>query len=218
MLIGEKLLANEAETLGLHRDSAFQQWQRYTESVAVGKELYREEVQSKVDVRESEIDTALTLTQKSMQIKFFKSARREDAERFLKIAAVKKSFELAMQGYFGSVVSAETYTSRFTFGDDDEQLETAVFALQPGQISGVIKTSRGGSLSASRCLIDEKILGGSSGRKIEKHRIDRNLDDRDASRTTEPIGRAFVAAVLMSQLWCFKAGNQRVQCATRVGS
>ncbi len=77
LLIGEKLLANEAEVLGLHRDPAFQQWQRYAEGIAVGKELYREEVLSKVEIRESEVDSALALTQKSLQIEFFKSALRE---------------------------------------------------------------------------------------------------------------------------------------------
>lgn len=143
LLIGEKLLANEAEALGLHRDAAFQNWQRYTESVAIGKELYREEVQNKVEVRESEIDSALALAQKTWRITFFKSMRREDAERFLKIAAGKKSFELAMQDYFGAVVSPETYTSRFTFGDGDEKLENAVFSLPPGQTSGVVETSKG---------------------------------------------------------------------------
>ncbi|MDZ7292680.1 MAG: hypothetical protein ONB44_17775 [candidate division KSB1 bacterium] len=66
LLIGEKLLANEAEALGLRRDPAFQTWQRYTERVAVVKELYRDEILSKVEIREGEIDTAIALVQKSL--------------------------------------------------------------------------------------------------------------------------------------------------------
>lgn len=143
LLIGEKLLANEAEVLGLHRAAAFRQWKHYTEGVAVVKELYREEVQSKVEVRESEIDTAAALAQKSLLIKFFKSDRQEEAERFLTIAGKKGSFDLAIQDYFGIAIPAENYASRFTFGNGDEHLENAVFALQPGQMSRVINTSKG---------------------------------------------------------------------------
>src|SRR5574341_507541 len=66
LLIGEKLLANEAEALGLQRDANFKAWQRYTEGIAVAKELYRDEILSKIEVREGEIDTALALAQKSI--------------------------------------------------------------------------------------------------------------------------------------------------------
>ncbi len=69
LLIGEKLLANEAEALGLQRDANFKAWQRYTEGIAVVKELYRDEVLSKVEVREGEIDTAMALAQKSLPSK-----------------------------------------------------------------------------------------------------------------------------------------------------
>ncbi len=143
LLIGEKLLANEAETLGLQSDASFKAWQRYTEGIAVVKELYRDEVLSKVEVREGEIDTAMALAQKSLQIKFFKTAQQEDADRFLKNLQEKKSFDLVMKNYFGEAISPDNYTSHFTFGDGDENLERAVFVLQPGQISEVINTSRG---------------------------------------------------------------------------
>jgi len=143
LLIGEKLLANQAESLGLHRNTAFQQWLRYTEGVAVGKELYREEVLNKIAVRESEIDTAVALARKSWRIEFFKAARREEAERFIKMIGGGTPFARALQDYFQSIVPPESYISRFTFGDGDENLENAVFAMQPGQISEIIPTTRG---------------------------------------------------------------------------
>ncbi len=143
LLIGEKVLANEAERLRLNRDEAFKQWCQYTENLAIAKQLYREEVLQRVDLRESEIDSACARAQTSLQIKFFQSPHRAEAESFVALMQNNVSFDEAMRSFSRATPAAENYTSKFTFGDADEALENAVFALSVGQTSQVIATARG---------------------------------------------------------------------------
>src|SRR5512145_296632 len=102
LLIGEKLLASEAQELQLDQDDAFRQWRQYTENLAIAKQLYREQILGKVEVRESEIDTAIARAQKSLRLKFFRSSSREEAERFARLARERESFDHAMQMFFGA--------------------------------------------------------------------------------------------------------------------
>ncbi|MGH7496369.1 MAG: peptidylprolyl isomerase [bacterium] len=143
LLIGEKLLANEAATLQWDREEAFKQWRHYTENLAIAKQLYREQVLGKIDLHEGEIDTAIMRAQKSLRMKFFRSSSREEAERFARLAHERGAFDHVMQMLSGPGAEATEYTSNFTFGDGDELLEDAVFALPVGQISQVILTARG---------------------------------------------------------------------------
>lgn len=143
LLIGEKLLANEAQALQLDQDEAFKQWRQYTENLAIAKQLYREQILGKIAVRDGEIDTAIARAQKTLRLQFFRSSSREETERFARLAREGESFDQAMQMFFGAEVEPADYTSSFTFGDADAALEEAVFALPTGRISGVIPTTRG---------------------------------------------------------------------------
>jgi hypothetical protein len=143
LLIGEKLSANEAEALQMDRDEAFKQWRHYTENLAIAEQLYREQILDKIKLRAGEIDTAIMRAQKLVRMKFFRSTSRNEAEGFARLALERGSFDLAMPMFSGTKAGANEYTSNFTFGDGDEVLEDAVFALPVGQISQVIQTARG---------------------------------------------------------------------------
>jgi hypothetical protein len=80
-------------------EANFKAWQRYTEGIAVVKELYRDEVLSKVEVHESEIDTALALAQKSLLRKssFTQSERLQQRATIIKILRTHKADKLSAE-------------------------------------------------------------------------------------------------------------------------
>lgn len=143
MLIAEKLVALEAERLRFNQRNDFQTQLRFIESQAALRELYEDEVLSKVEVSEEQILQAFDRMHKTLSIKFFYSHKQEDAERFRELVDQNDSFDAAMRFKFGQEVSEENYTAQLTWGEVDAALENTAYSLELHEVSPVIETTRG---------------------------------------------------------------------------
>lgn len=138
-LIAEKLLAQEAEENGLAADSTTLSGLHYLEELLARDELYREEVSGKVDVSLSEIQTGLRQALRKLVVRYLFFPHEEDAQF---IAAQVKGKDLRTFVVDSTIPSIKD-TITIEYGAAEPEIEKAAYALKPGEISSVIRTSKG---------------------------------------------------------------------------
>ena len=143
LLIAEKLFAQEAERQGLLEEPILQKKLRTLEMAAVGRELYRDEVQKMVLVEESEIRDAFAKMGEKRVVRFLRTTRPEEAEMWQKEMEQGISFNTLWDR--AVAVSGDTSTNRIeiAWGEYDESLESTAYALAPGEVSPLVKASDG---------------------------------------------------------------------------
>lgn len=143
LLIDEKLLALEAEQQRLARDEHLMEVTSLYADLAAARALYAREVQGKVSLSPEEISTAARRMAEVRTVQFFLTKDRGQAEAAHQQLLANCSFAQVL----AATGTLAPDTTRFRFharwGDLEEALDEAVFGLQPGEISDVIKTSRG---------------------------------------------------------------------------
>lgn len=143
MLIAEKLMALQAEEWGIAGRKEVQQQTEFIESQAVLRELYADDVLSKVRVSENEVRAAFQKMQKTLVIHFFHARKKDDAAAFRRLVTQTGSFAAALKSRYGKDLPQEKYTAQMTWGDVDAALEETAYNLPLQEISPVIRTSRG---------------------------------------------------------------------------
>ena len=143
MLVGEKLVAIRAEAQGLAQDAELQKKLQFVESQAVLRELYADEILSKVEISEADIQRAFARLHQTQVVKFSHFRKADEAQRFLQNVQQTGSFDAAMRQRFGDDLPEEDYIGNVTWGEVDAALEEAAYHLKLQEISSVVKTARG---------------------------------------------------------------------------
>ncbi len=172
LLIAEKLFAQEAERQGLLEEPIQQKKLRTLEMAAVGRELYRDEVQKKVVVEESEIRDAFAKMGEKRVVRFLRTTRPEEAEMWQEEIEQGLSFDTLWDRAVAESGDTSTNRIEITWGEYDESLESAAYALAPGEVSSLVKASDGYYLltleNREREILQTHLAFSSKRRTIEK--------------------------------------------------
>jgi len=172
LLIAEKLFAQEAERQGLLEEPILQKKLHTLEMAAVGRELYREEVQKKVVVEESEIQEAYAKMGEKRVVRFLRTTRLEEAETWQKEMEQGISFNTLWDKAVAVSGDTSTNSIEITWGEYDENLEDAAYTLAPGEVSPLVKASDGYYLltleNRTRDIMQTHLAFASKRRSIEK--------------------------------------------------
>ncbi|MBC7188289.1 MAG: peptidyl-prolyl cis-trans isomerase, partial [Calditrichaeota bacterium] len=143
LLIDEKLLALEAEDQGLHRDEHFQEAVALCADLAAARALYAREVQDKVHLTPQEVAAAAQQMRQTRTVQFFLTKNQAEAEEARRQLLASGSFAGLLRTL--GPIAADTTRFRFAtrWGDIEPALDDAIFQLRIGEISPVVKTTRG---------------------------------------------------------------------------
>ena len=143
ILIGEKLMALEAECVGLDSNRTFYEITSFAEELAVARELYLEEVRDKVEIDRQEIELTAGKMSESRTVAFVLSPQKEMSESYRQRLLKGESFAMLLQDIYGS--AADTLGNRMTisWGEGEAVLDDVIFDLRMGEVSQVVPTSRG---------------------------------------------------------------------------
>jgi parvulin-like peptidyl-prolyl isomerase len=139
-MIAEKLLAQEAITRNLDRDSAFQQAIVELTNLVSRDELYRQEVSQKVTVTETEVQEGITHALTQLRVRFLFFPSNDDAQFVRRQMGSHQDFDLLRTDSSMGIVRD---TATVIWGDADTVIEAAAYKLRPGEISSVIQTGDG---------------------------------------------------------------------------
>ena len=141
-LIIEKLLAQEAERIKLDTTLFIREQMKLVQLNAMLRQLYRQEIQRQVTVDSSEIKAALNKLEYRFLITLFLTTQKKLAKK-LRTAWVEGEHPDRLLKKIGAETRARWLQQEVSWGDLEEPLERALYALQPGEISPVIRFSRG---------------------------------------------------------------------------
>ena len=142
-LIGEKLLALEAERLSLDTSRILSELVGFAQELAVARELYIEEVRKKVQIEPAQIEQTAEKMAQSRTVAFLLFPKKDMAESYRQRLANGESFGNILQEIYGT--GADTLGNRMTItlGDGEAALDDAIYELNIGEISKAVPTSRG---------------------------------------------------------------------------
>ncbi|MDZ7412805.1 MAG: peptidyl-prolyl cis-trans isomerase [candidate division KSB1 bacterium] len=143
LLIDEKLLALEAEANGLHRDDRLREAVSLCADFAAARALYTREVAAKVHLTPEEVAAAAEKMAQTRTVQFFLTRNQAEAESVRQQLLASRSFAQALSAR--GTIAVDTSRFRFTarWGDLEPTLDEAIFELNVGEISPVVKTTRG---------------------------------------------------------------------------
>ncbi len=143
VLIDEKLLALEAEEHGLQQDERLQEAVALCADFAAARVLYAHEVQERVALTPEEIARAAQRMSETRTVQFFLTKNQAEAEEARLTLLATGSFAQLPQAR--GMIAVDSTRFRFTtrWGDIESGLDDAIFDLRLGEISPVVKTSRG---------------------------------------------------------------------------
>jgi parvulin-like peptidyl-prolyl isomerase len=136
-LIGEKVLAQEAERLGIDRDPGIELFARQIEDEALVEALFEEEVGSKVQVSEEELREAYFKSKQELEIEYLTFDDEKQAQAAYEQISLGKDFEQVARELlaFGGDGITAVPKKTIKWGQADPRLEDVAFQLQPGQVS-----------------------------------------------------------------------------------
>jgi parvulin-like peptidyl-prolyl isomerase len=141
LLVAEKLMANEAERRGLHRDPLLQKLVANVEARAVIRELYKEEVKAQVEIREEELRQAYTRSNTTLSLRYLRTDDPEQAERWRRELQEGRDFLDILAESLGGPVDDSTQVAELRWGETDPALEDAAYQLrQIGEVSDVVRS------------------------------------------------------------------------------
>lgn len=135
-LIEQKLFAQEAIANGLDTEKSIAGVLNATKEKEMIKELYRQEVASRVNISDEEYRSAYQRSKKKVKFEFVSTPDSAHAEAYRK-QLLNASIEM-LQLQSPSFEQKGT-SPMFSFGDMASELEEVVFNIQPGEVSGPIK-------------------------------------------------------------------------------
>ena len=139
-MIAEKLLAEEAATRGLDKDSTFVHAFQEVRKMLSRDELYREEVSQKVHVTSDQVSEGIAMAMRQLLVSFIYFRKEEDA-RFIR-SQMKKSTDFELL-HIDSSFSVIRDTATVIWGDADPAIEKTAYSMKGDEISDVIFAAGG---------------------------------------------------------------------------
>lgn len=139
-MIAEKLLAQEAQRRSLDADSFYYAALLDVRKLLARDELYRREVSDKVTVTSAEIDDGVRKALRRVLLDFYFFENENDA-RFVR--TMFKRNEDFWAAELDSSIRSVRDTATVIWGDADQTIEEAAYALRVGEISNVIRAGDG---------------------------------------------------------------------------
>ena len=144
-VVQTKLFAQEAERLGLDRDTTLQKYYDWYRKKAAIRELYREEIESKIRISDEELRRAFVKAKTRIRARHLYARTYEEAERLLDRLRSGESFESLAREVFRDSTLANNGgdLGYFSFGDMDPAFEDAAYSLRKGEISRPVRSQYG---------------------------------------------------------------------------
>ena len=144
-LIENQLLSIEGYQKGLENSESVKSVLKWYEKQAVIRELYRKEIHDKVTISEDEIKDAFVLLNEKAFVRQILVSSRKKAEDIYRRVRTGESFQKIAMDVATSEAELEHILTgdEFTWGELEENLETAIFGLNKNEISVPIKSSSG---------------------------------------------------------------------------
>ena len=140
-----KLFAQQAEKMGIDRDTTLQKYYEWYRKKAAIHELYRREVERNVHISEDELRRAFVKSKTRIRARHLYARTYEEAERLLDRLRNGDTFEhLAHEVFHDSTLANNGGDlGYFSFGDMDPAFEDAAYSLRKGEISRPIRSQYG---------------------------------------------------------------------------
>jgi parvulin-like peptidyl-prolyl isomerase len=139
-LIAEKLLAQEAVTRKLDRDSIFITSYNEIRKMLARDELYRDEIRRKITVTEKEVKKGIEETRRRLLISYLYSDNLRDAKKLLHTIQQTTNFD-SIQHH--SVMKILSDTATVIWGEAEQPIETASYLLHLGEVSPIVEAGSG---------------------------------------------------------------------------
>jgi len=139
LLIGEKLLAEEAERRGKARDKKYSAQIRQMEKEALVEALFYEKIAPSVQVTQQEIDDAFAKSQTDLVLQLWNFKDEEKAKEFLGRAMACDSISQTNSRRSASLTQPESI--KVAWGKSDPSLEEIAYDLQLGEFSEAIEAA-----------------------------------------------------------------------------
>jgi parvulin-like peptidyl-prolyl isomerase len=138
-LVAEKMLALEAQRLGIGEDTASQEMQYSLQRMFTRDEVYKRDVQTKVRVRADEIREGLRRYAWELRVIVYGLVSKREGDILLKKLAISKHKEKTFEAYRDSLYTPlDTLT--VNFGGLEIPVEDAVYKLKVGELSKPMNT------------------------------------------------------------------------------
>lgn len=144
-IVENKLLSFAGKERHLDADDGVKKLLSWYEKQAVIRALYRKVIRDSVHVTEAEIQTAFLLLNEKVVVRQILTPTLSDAEKLYHRLRNGESFEDVALGMVKNQKDLQyVLTPReFTWGELDENLETALFGLNRNEVSAPVKTRAG---------------------------------------------------------------------------
>ncbi len=139
LLVAEKLIAAAAEEAGMDSARFLREQLELVQQYAVLRELYKDEVQSKISLSEAEVATALKQSQTRFVIDYFQSRSKPRAQR----ERQRWQSQLSRPPDADRGDDVRGVEQDVSWGDMEPALEQWLYRLQEGEISPLIRFSQG---------------------------------------------------------------------------
>lgn len=143
LLINEKLAALAAEKMGLDKSPQVQQLSGFIEDMALSRELYRREVQSKVKISTPELEQAMKRQAETRTVAYLSFHDQTAAQLYQSRLRAGLPFGTALRELYGQAADSTSNRRMIKWGENDPTLEEAVYQLQVGQVSPVVQVAGG---------------------------------------------------------------------------
>jgi hypothetical protein len=143
-IIAEKLLAQEASTLGLDTSEYYKNSIQQMNDLYVRDALYNAEVDSKVEINPRDVQKALNRRSEFLSVRIISSVDSSTIFRYANQLKHGASFDS-----IGRITDPEEYDSnkaplKITYGQmESDHVEDVLYGLKPGNISSPVKTANG---------------------------------------------------------------------------
>jgi parvulin-like peptidyl-prolyl isomerase len=173
-LAAEKLLAQEALERGLEEDSLLRAALRNVRGLLARDQLYREEVREKIIVTGTEIAAAMDRAPVLLHVSYLFFQREEDARFVGSRCSSAADFDRLVMD---SSMTALRDTATVIWGDADEEIENAAYALTPTGVSPPVRSGEGWYILRLLSTSPRPDFQGLSGAALSE-RVERSLRER----------------------------------------
>lgn len=139
-LIDEKLFAQAAISDGLLQDSLLAGYLKFIQEKELVKELYRQEIASRVEISEQEYQDAYQKLKRQVKFSYVYTPSFSQAEQYAQELKTKTIEEIQL---FEPTHDIKGITPFIAFGELRQEVEEKVFTLAPGEISAPLAVDNG---------------------------------------------------------------------------
>ena len=193
ILIDEKLLAIEAENQQLEQTPKVKHLSQFIEDLAILRLLFKKEVQSNVKLDPAQVEHAIAYSQQERVISFCSFKEEPAALKYHK-KWKNSSLQKILQEIEGEEVDTLLNQRSIKWGENDTELDAAIFGLQIGDISHVLEQN--GTFVIVRCDdIKQNALATATHYAAQKSKVKRIL----AARQETQLSKEFVSRFMQQQ-------------------